>query len=229
MADEELKTLIVDGRTGILHGFTSRFGKPFEAGLELNDKFRATLYFPAREEDEAAGVEEAVKVASVAIPDMGEHDVMETAKAWKIPSLTLGKEHAAVSVSRTILGREIPLDQVLKILAEGKSDLMKGFISQRTKRPFDAYLVFNAKTGKIGLNSRRGKGNIPLKTLPEKRKARRRRRAGTPPKLPGKTPNPGGLPKRGASNNGSGNIPPGTKIGKRAGKKLLPGCSRMLA
>ena len=57
MADEELKTLIVDGRTGILHGFTSRFGKPFEAGLELNDKFRATLYFPAREEDEAAGVE----------------------------------------------------------------------------------------------------------------------------------------------------------------------------
>lgn len=77
MTDEELKTLIVDGRTGILHGFTSRFGKPFEAGLELNDKFRATLYFPAREEDEAAGVEEAVKVASVAIPDMGEHDVME--------------------------------------------------------------------------------------------------------------------------------------------------------
>lgn len=60
-----------------------------------------------------------MKVASVAIPDMGEHDVMETAKAWKIPSLTLGKEHAAVSVSRTILGREIPLDQVLKILAEG--------------------------------------------------------------------------------------------------------------
>lgn len=39
---------------------------------------------------------------------------------------------------------------MLKILAEGKSDLMKGFISQRTKRPFDAYLVFNAKTGKIG-------------------------------------------------------------------------------
>ena len=91
-----------------------------------------------------------MKVASVTIPDMGEHDVMETAKAWKVPSLAIGKENAAVSVSRTILGREIPLDQVLKILAEGKSDLMKGFISQRTKRPFDAYLVFNAapKKGK---------------------------------------------------------------------------------
>lgn len=85
MTDEELKTLIVDGKTGILHGFTSRFGKPFEAGLELNDKFRATLYFPAREEDEAAGTEEAVKVASVTIPDMGEHDVMETGQGLESP------------------------------------------------------------------------------------------------------------------------------------------------
>ena len=88
---------------------------------------------------------------------MGEHDVMETAKAWKLPTLTAGKENTPVSVARTILGREIPLDQVLKILSEGKSDLMKGFISQRTKRPFDAYLVFNAKLGKIGFNSHPGK------------------------------------------------------------------------
>ena len=150
MADEELKTLIVDGKTGILQGFTSRFGKPFEAGLELNAKCRATLYFPAREEDESAVNEEAVKAASVIVPGMGEHDVMETAKAWELPTLTAGKENTPVSVARTILGREIPLDQVLKILSEGKSDLMKGFISQRTKRPFDAYLVFNAKLGKIG-------------------------------------------------------------------------------
>lgn len=149
MSDDELKTLITDGKTGILQGFTSRFGKPFDAGLELNDKFRATLYFPAREEADAAG-EEAVKVTVVAVPGMGDHDVMETAKAWKLPSLTVGKDNAAVSVARTILGREIPLTQVVKILTEGKSDLMKGFISQRTKRPFDAYLVFNAKTGKIG-------------------------------------------------------------------------------
>lgn len=222
MTDEELKTLIVDGRTGILHGFTSRFGKPFEAGLELNDKFRATLYFPAREEDEAAGVEEAVKVASVAIPDMGEHDVMETAKAWKIPSLTLGKEHAAVSVSRTILGREIPLDQVLKILAEGKSDLMKGFISQRTKRPFDAYLVFNAKTGKIGFEFPPRERKYPAKNAAGKRKARRRRRAGTPPKLPGKTPNPGGCQKGAQAITAAETFRRERRLGKEPGKSFFP-------
>ena len=192
-----MKTLIVDGRTGILHGFTSRFGKPFEAGLELNDKFRATLYFPAREEDEAAGVEEAVKVASVAIPDMGEHDVMETAKAWKIPSLTLGKEHAAVSVSRTILGREIPLDQVLKILAEGKSDLMKGFISQRTKRPFDAYLVFNAKTGKIGFEFPPRERKYPAKNAAGKTEGKAEKTGRTAAKTAGKDSKSGGAAKKG--------------------------------
>lgn len=197
MADEELKTLIVDGRTGILHGFTSRFGKPFEAGLELNDKFRATLYFPAREEDEAAGVEEAVKVASVAIPDMGEHDVMETAKTWKIPSLTLGKEHAAVSVSRTILGREIPLDQVLKILAEGKSDLMKGFISQRTKRPFDAYLVFNAKTGKIGFEFPPRERKYPAKNAAGKTEGKAEKTGRNAAKTAGKDSKSGGAAKKG--------------------------------
>ena len=197
MADEELKTLIVDGRTGILHGFTSRFGKPFEAGLELNDKFRATLYFPAREEDEAAGVEEAVKVASVAIPDMGEHDVMETAKAWKIPSLTLGKEHAAVSVSRTILGREIPLDQVLKILAEGKSDLMKGFISQRTKRPFDAYLVFNAKTGKIGFEFPPRERKYSAKNAAGKTEGKAEKTGRNAAKTAGKDSKSGGAAKKG--------------------------------
>lgn len=168
ISDEELKSLIVNGKTGILHGFTSRFGKPFEAGLELNDKYRASLYFPAREEEDASVEEIAEKVASVSIPNMGEHDVMETVKAWKVPSLTMGKENVAVSVSRTILGREVPLDQVLKMLSEGKSDLMKGFISQRTKRPFDAYLVFNVKTGKIGFDFPPREKKYPTKKTSDK-------------------------------------------------------------
>ena len=71
MTDEELKTLIVDGKTGILQGFTSRFGKPFDAGLELNDKCRATLYFPAKEEDDSAPAADAVKAATVTVPGMG--------------------------------------------------------------------------------------------------------------------------------------------------------------
>ncbi len=83
MADEELKTLIVDGRTGILHGLPPGSASPLRRGWNSTTNSGPRFTSRRREEDEAAGVEEAVKVASVAIPDMGEHDVMETAKAWK--------------------------------------------------------------------------------------------------------------------------------------------------
>lgn len=149
MSEADLVTLITEGKTPIMGGFTSRFGKPFEAGVMLNDKCRATLYFPEREEEEVVVADNGVKVATVTVIKLGEHDLMETAKAWKLPSVLVGKEKKPLSVSRTILGREISLEQVTKILAEGKSDLLKGFISQRTKRPFDAFLVFSPKTGEI--------------------------------------------------------------------------------
>jgi DNA topoisomerase-3 len=36
------------------------------------------------------------------------------------------------------------------MLTEGKTGLIKGFISNRTKRPFDAFLTFDPETGKVG-------------------------------------------------------------------------------
>ena len=50
-------------------------------------------------------------------------------------------------MSKTILQCEIPPDQMRKMLLEGKSDLLKRFIS-RKGRPFDAVLTL--RNGKIG-------------------------------------------------------------------------------
>ena len=44
-------------------------------------------------------------------------------------------------MSKTILQREIPPDQMRKMLVEGKSDVLKRFISKKG-RPFDATLTF---------------------------------------------------------------------------------------
>jgi DNA topoisomerase-3 len=49
---------------------------------------------------------------------------------------------------RIILQQEILPDQMAKLLNEGKTDLLPGFISQRTRRPFKAFLV-RGKDGKI--------------------------------------------------------------------------------
>ena len=37
-----------------------------------------------------------------------------------------------------------------KLLTHGKTDVIKGFVSNRTKRKFDAHLTFDPKEGKIG-------------------------------------------------------------------------------
>ena len=68
----------------------------------------------------------------------------------------------------------------MKIFTEGKSDLMKGFISQRTKRPFDAYLVFNPKTGKIGFEFPPREKKYPAKKAPAAAKGTKGTKEGKP-------------------------------------------------
>jgi len=50
---------------------------------------------------------------------------------------------------KVILQQEIEPDQMRKLLAEGKTDLLTNFVSSRTNRKFKAFLV-TQKDGKIG-------------------------------------------------------------------------------
>ena len=89
----------------------------------------------------------------------------------------------------------LPEDE--KILAEGKSDLMKGFISQRTKRPFDAYLVFNAKTGKIGFEFPPRERKYPAKNAAGKTEGKAEKTGRNAAKTAGKDSKSGGAAKKG--------------------------------
>src|SRR5690606_10366982 len=53
------------------------------------------------------------------------------------------------SSGKIILQQEIAPEQIRKLLAEGRTDLLPGFISMRTRRKFKAYLVRGAD-GKVG-------------------------------------------------------------------------------
>jgi DNA topoisomerase-3 len=66
---------------------------------------------------------------------------------------------------RIILQQEILPEQMAKLLNEGKTDLLPGFISQRTRRPFKAFLV-RGKDGKISFEfeERKAKPGAAKKT-----------------------------------------------------------------
>ena len=50
-------------------------------------------------------------------------------------------------LSRTMLGKTLPPEQVKKLLSERKTDLIEGFRSKRTKRLFSAHLILKDKGG----------------------------------------------------------------------------------
>jgi DNA topoisomerase-3 len=49
-----------------------------------------------------------------------------------------------------ILQQPVSHEQVHKLLATGKTDLLDGFVSNKTKRKFKAFLVWDKKEGKVG-------------------------------------------------------------------------------
>jgi DNA topoisomerase-3 len=63
---------------------------------------------------------------------------------------------------RIILQQEILPEQMVKLLNDGKTDLMPGFVSQRTRRPFKAFLV-KGKDGKISFEFEERKAKAPAK------------------------------------------------------------------
>jgi len=51
---------------------------------------------------------------------------------------------------KVILQQPVSIEQVQKLLSTGKTDLLDKFVSMRTRRPFKAFLAWNAEAGKVG-------------------------------------------------------------------------------
>jgi len=149
LSEDEARELFTKKFVGPLTGFKSRFNKPFDAGLELDDKFKINFVFD-NENDEEIELGEEHLVGEQTMPDGRKVTLYETEKAYHIPELVTDKEPNGVRIGKTILKHEIERDQAINLVTKGKTDLIKGFISNRTKRPFDAFLTFDAKEGKIG-------------------------------------------------------------------------------
>lgn len=144
---EEANELFSKKNVGPLEGFRSRFNKPFEAILELNDECKINFVFDREEEEEE--LTESMIIATVNLSNEKSYKLYETEKAWKMPELVTKKHPKGVRIGRQILSKDLSRDDVLKILQTGKSDLLNGFVSRRTKRAFSAFLTFSPISGDV--------------------------------------------------------------------------------
>ncbi len=158
ITEDEARELLEKKFVGPLEGFKSRFNRPFEAGLELKQeesktgkkgKWKVGFVFD-NGENERDEISEDQIIATVTTPTGKEVQIYETSKAWYVPAITTKENPDGVRISRTILQCEIPSEQGVKLIEKGKTDLLPGFVSKRTKRAFTAYLTFDTTTGKIG-------------------------------------------------------------------------------
>ena len=149
ITEDEARELFSKRFVGPLTGFKSKFNKLFDAGLELDDKFKVNFVFEGKE-DKAVELTDDMILGKVTLADGRNVTVYGTEKAYIVPELKTKTEPEGLRLGRAILQKEIEPEEAFKLLAEGKTGLIKGFVSNRTKRPFDAHLTMDFEKGKIG-------------------------------------------------------------------------------
>jgi DNA topoisomerase III len=147
---DELRTLLERGMVGPLTGFRNRFHKEFDAALKLDDKGKVVFEFGDSGDDSAESLEGAEAICEAALPGGGRAAVYETEKAYVCPDLKSPVEPKGVRMGKLILQRPIPREQAVKLFTTGKTDLLQGFVSSKSKKRFAAHLVLDPQTGKVG-------------------------------------------------------------------------------
>jgi DNA topoisomerase-3 len=144
MAPGEIKTLVQERKLGPLEGFRSKRGRPFTASIILNDSNKVEFVFSGGEEDTETNLQDAEVIGKSPIDDS---PVYKTLNAY-VSDSALHKSKNGIRINRVILGKEITEENMKRMLAGEKTELIQGFRSKKTNRLFDAYLELT-KTGKI--------------------------------------------------------------------------------
>jgi len=152
MEPGEIEQLIGPARAvGPLQGFRSNKGFPFASILRLSAENKLEFDFGQDNKDgngSAAPVDFTGKESLGKCPKCGAR-VFEHGMNYICEHAAGPDRKCDFRTGKIILQQEIAPAQATKLLAEGKTDLFEKFISNRTGRPFKAFLVLD-KTGKVG-------------------------------------------------------------------------------
>jgi DNA topoisomerase-3 len=144
---EEVAELITKRSVGPLSGFRSRMGKPFSAVMRLNDEFRAEFDFGQSSGDAEQAPDFSAQESLGACPKCASR-VFEHGMAYTCEKAVGPGRTCDFRSGRMILQQPIEREQMKKLLATGRTDLLTGFISKKGRR-FKAFLV-KQPDGKIG-------------------------------------------------------------------------------
>ncbi len=154
----EVESFLRDKKIGPLEGFRSKAGWPFTAEIALKfseeDKnWKLEFDFG---QDDAAQTGELVDFSAQeslgTCPKCGA-PVYEQGKSYvcakSVPTPDQPTPSCDFKSGQIILQQPVEREQMRKLLATGKTDLLEKFVSMRTRRPFKARLAWDAEAGKV--------------------------------------------------------------------------------
>ena len=145
----EMEALLSLGRIGPLTGFRNKMGRPFDAEIRLNDdKLPEFDFGQPREGEETEPVDFSGRESLGKCPKCGAA-VYEHGNAYVCEKSVGAARACDFRSGKLILQQPVEPEQMKKLLAEGKTDLLTGFVSARTRRKFSAFLVRD-QAGKVG-------------------------------------------------------------------------------
>ena len=146
--------LVSEGKTGVIEGFISKKGRPFNAILKREGPKFSWEFPPRAPKLDKDGKPIARKTK--APPDLSKAAVIGTSKQHKGAEVLETPEayyvrkpdqdnRIVMTLKRQLCGLDLPKEEILRMFDEGRTNLIQGFMSKRGM-PFGAYLVLS-KTG----------------------------------------------------------------------------------
>ncbi|MEG2818553.1 MAG: DNA topoisomerase III [Comamonas sp.] len=168
----EAEALLRDRRIGPLEGFRSKAGWPFTAEVtivrdEENGNYKFEFDFGDDKEEESGEIVDFSGQQSLGpCPKCGS-SVFEHGANYVCGKAVPTQEQPTPSCDfksgQIILQQPIEREQMIKLLSTGKTDLLEKFVSNRTRRNFKAFLVWDAAAGKVNFEFEQRESKYPAR------------------------------------------------------------------
>lgn len=152
----EVEEFLANKKIGPLEGFRSKAGWPFTAELKLvfddeikNWKLEFDFGEDAKKEGESGEPIDFSAQESLGHCPKCQGRVFEHGSSYVCEHAVGAHVTCDFKSGKIILQQPVVREQMSKLLATGKTDLLENFVSNKTRRKFKAFLAFDKKEGKV--------------------------------------------------------------------------------
>jgi DNA topoisomerase III len=174
----EADRLLRDKQIGPLEGFRSKAGWPFTAELKLvrdeelgNWKLEFDFGEDARQaEADGEAVDFSEQTPLGACPKC-QSRVYEHGSNYLCEKAVGAAQTCDFKTGKIILQQPVSHEELARLLTTGKTALLEGFVSNKTRRKFKAFLKYDTKEGKVGFEFEPRAPKVPAKKAAAKKTA----------------------------------------------------------